>query len=248
MKPWLAWVALLALTLSACQHRPVRSPLAQWSPSSNYDVRKPRLIVLHATEMQSATAALAVLKTQNASGRVSAHYLIAESGRIIQLVGDEQRAWHAGAGRWHGINDLNSVSIGIELDNDGSEAFAPEQLRALIALLHDLCQRHGISKQAVIGHGDLAPTRKRDPSAKFPWQQLYQAGFGIWYAEPMPEPPSGFDAVLALSAIGYDTRDLAAAVRAFHRHFRAMETDAEALDAIDAKILFQLSQASIGIR
>ncbi len=241
----LAWLVLLVVALSACQHRPVRSPLAEWSPSSNFDVRKPRLIVLHATEMSSATAALNVLKTQNASGRVSAHYLIAESGHITQLVGDESRAWHAGAGRWQGINDLNSVSIGIELDNDGNEAFAPEQIRALVTLLADLCQRHGISKQAVIGHGDLAPTRKRDPSAKFPWQQLAEAGFGLWYPEILAEPPSGFDAHLALAAIGYDTRDLAAAVRAFHRHFRAMESDGEALDAIDAKILFQLSQNRI---
>lgn len=245
MKPWLACSVLLLLALSACQHRPVRSPLAEWSPSPNHDVRKPRLIVLHATEMQSASAALKVLKTQNASGRVSAHYLIAENGHITQLVSDDRRAWHAGAGRWRGINDLNSVSIGIELDNDGSEAFAPEQMRALTALLDDLCQRHGISKQAVIGHGDLAPTRKRDPSAKFPWQQLYQAGFGLWYQEPLPEPPVGFDAVMALAAIGYDTRDLPAAVRAFHRHFRAMETDADALDAMDARILFQLSLNSV---
>jgi N-acetyl-anhydromuramyl-L-alanine amidase AmpD len=226
------------LLLVGCVHQAPRNPMAQWSPSSNFDERRPRLIVLHATEMSSAEAALRVLKTENSGGRVSAHYLIAEDGRIFQLVSDSKRAWHAGGGRWRGINDLNSVSLGIELDNDGNEDFAPAQMAALKKLLADLCTRHGIPRDAIIAHGDMAPTRKRDPSARFPWQELWQAGFGVWYAPELPEPPAGFDAVLALSAFGYDTRDLPAAVKAFTRRFRGEEHDV--LDDTDRRILYDL--------
>lgn len=232
------YVLIMALLSTGCLHQPKHNPLAEWSPSENFDERRPRLIVLHATEMNSAEAALRVLKTENSGGRVSAHYLIAEDGRIFQLVSDSKRAWHAGGGRWRGINDLNSVSLGIELDNDGSEDFAPAQITALKKLLADLCERHAIPRDAIIAHGDMAPTRKRDPSARFPWQELWQAGFGVWYAPALPEPPAGFDAVLALQAFGYDTRDLPAAVKAFTRRFRGEERDV--LDDTDRRILYDL--------
>ena len=231
-------LTLPLLMLAACVHQAPRNPMAQWAPSENFDERRPRLIVLHATEMDSAEAALRVLKTENSGGRVSAHYLIAEDGRIFQLVSDSKRAWHAGGGRWRGINDLNSVSLGIELDNDGTEAFKPVQMAALKNLLADLCTRHAIPRDAVIAHGDMAPTRKRDPSVRFPWQELWQAGFGVWYAADLPEPPPEFDAVLALQTFGYDTRDLPAAVRAFSRRFRGEEH--EVLDAADRRILYDL--------
>lgn len=233
-----ACLLITIVLLSSCAVTPVRNPIAEWSPSQNFDQRKPRLIVIHATEMQSAEAALAVLKSQNSAGRVSAHYLIADTGKIFQLVDDQQRAWHAGAGRWRGLNDLNSVSIGIELDNDGTEAFQANQIQALITLLNDLCIRWDIPRTAIIGHADLAPTRKSDPSVLFPWQTLAQAGFGVWFSQPLSEPPESFDAVLGLRALGYDTRDLPAAVRAFHRHFRGMESDV--LDEVDRMILFDL--------
>ena len=232
------YALIMALLSTGCLHQPKHNPLAEWSPSENFDERRPRLIVLHATEMSSAEAALRVLKTENSGGRVSAHYLIAEDGRIFQLVSDSKRAWHAGGGRWRGINDLNSVSLGIELDNDGSEDFAPAQITALKKLLADLCERHAIPRDAIIAHGDMAPTRKRDPSARFPWQELWQAGFGVWYAPALPEPPAGFDAVLALQAFGYDTRDLPAAVKAFTRRFRGEERDV--LDDTDRRILYDL--------
>ena len=231
-------LTLPLLMLAACVHQAPRNPMAQWAPSENFDERRPRLIVLHATEMDSAEAALRVLKTENSGGRVSAHYLIAEDGRIFQLVSDSKRAWHAGGGRWRGINDLNSVSLGIELDNDGTEAFKPAQMAALKTLLADLCTRHAIARDAVIAHGDMAPTRKRDPSVRFPWQELWQAGFGVWYAAELPEPPAEFDAVLALQTFGYDTRDLPAAVKAFSRRFRGEEH--EVLDVIDRRILYDL--------
>ena len=228
------------LVLSACAVTPAKNPLAQWSPSQNFDIRKPRLIVIHQTEMESAEAALKVLHSQNAQGRVSAHYLIANNGKLYQLVEDKQRAWHAGVGSWQGITDINSVSIGIELDNNGSEPFEERQILSLIRLLADLCTRFNIPRDAIIGHADLAPARKSDPSRHFPWQRLAQAGFGQWYDENLVEVPPNFDAILALKALGYDTGDLPAAVRAFHRHYRGIET--ESLDSEDNKILFNLQK------
>jgi N-acetylmuramoyl-L-alanine amidase len=239
MKAYFVNVSLLTiLLLSGCAIAPVGNSLAEWSPSKNFDERKPRLIVIHATEMDNAQSALLVLKSQNNTGRVSAHYLITDTGKIVQLVDDQQRAWHAGAGRWRGFNDINSISIGIELDNDGIEAFQPLQIQALIKLLDDLCRRWDIPRTAIIGHADLAPTRKSDPGVKFPWQELAQAGFGSWYSNSFTKPPENFDTELALRAFGYDTRDLPAAVRAFHRHFRGMESDT--LDEIDQMILYEL--------
>jgi len=232
---------LAAMLLAGCATAPpAKNPLAEWSPSDNYDVRLPRLIVIHATEMASADAALAVLKSRNASGRVSAHYLVTDQGRIIQLVEDSNRAWHAGAGRWRGMNDINSVSIGIELDNDGREPYPKAQIEALIALLSDLSRRYALQPSAVIGHSDMAPARKQDPGILFPWQRLAEAGFGVWYADDLPEPPADFDPVLALRAFGYDTRDLPAAVTAFKRRFRG--TEGNELDAFDARILYSLLQ------
>jgi N-acetylmuramoyl-L-alanine amidase len=231
---------LAALFLSGCMTAPQINPLAVWSPSGNFDDRKPRLIILHATEMDSTESALRVLKSQNPSGRVSAHYLISEDGRIFQLVEDTKRAWHAGAGRWQDMNDINSVSIGIELDNDGIEPFTNSQIAALIILLTDLSQRYGIPPKAVIGHADMAPTRKKDPGVLFPWRHLAEAGFGQWYAETLVEPPADFNAVLALQLIGYDTRNLPAAVTAYRRHFRGVEQGG--LDSEDRKILYDLTK------
>ncbi len=227
------------LVLSACTTpSSSKNPLAQWSPSPNFDTRKPRLIVIHQTEMESAEAALRTLHSQNPQGRVSAHYLIANNGKLYQLVDDTQRAWHAGVGSWQGITDINSISIGIELDNNGSEPFEERQILSLIRLLDDLCMRFNIPRDAIIGHADLAPSRKSDPSRHFPWQRLAQAGFGQWYGENLIEPPVNYDTVIALKSLGYDTGDLPAAVKAFHRHYRGIETDV--LDAEDSKILFDL--------
>ena len=226
------------LVLSACTVAPAKNPLAQWSPSPNYDTRKPRLIVIHQTEMENAEHALRVLHSQNPQGRVSAHYLIANNGKLYQLVEDNQRAWHAGVGSWQGVTDINSVSIGIELDNNGSEPFEERQILSLIRLLDDLCTRFNIPRDAIIGHADLAPSRKSDPSRYFPWQRLAQAGFGKWYDEKRSDAPENFDAVLALRALGYDTGNLPASVKAFHRHYRGIET--EVLDSEDSRILFNI--------
>ena len=250
-------LALSATLLSACAHAPLRSPLAAWSPSPNHDARQAQLIVLHHTQMDSFDEALATLKSANDHGRVSAHYLIAEDGRIVQLVDERARAWHAGAGRWGVLSDLNDASIGIELDNDGSEPFAEAQIDALIRLLDDLCTRLALPRTAVIAHADLAPTRKADPSAQFPWARLAAAGFGEWPRAEAPPAPEGFDPVLALALLGYDTSNLPAALAAFRRRFRGMETAPTpvgsdkgavtvAFDDEDRRLLFDLQQQRLG--
>ena len=203
---------------------PFNSPLATWQASENFDPRKPQLIIIHHTNMGSLAEALHTLQTANPFGRVSAHYLIGRNGEILQLVADNQRAWHAGVARWAGRTDLNSASIGIELDNDGSTPFTNAQIAALISLLKDLTTRLGIEPHQIWGHSDIAPARKDDPNKYFPWAELAEAGFGLWPKNTNSPVPEHFDPWLALALIGYDLSDKPAAVVAFHRHYFATET------------------------
>lgn len=230
--------ALLAL-LTACGHAPPRNPLAGWVPSPNQDVRRPNLIVIHFTEQESVQQSLDTLRGRNSGGPVSAHYLIGADGTRYQLVSDERRAWHAGAGSWGPFTDLNSASIGIELDNDGKSPFAEAQVQSLLLLLDDLCTRLRIPRSQIIGHQDLAPTRKPDPGPLFPWKRLADAGFGRWPAADAPPAPDGFDPWTALHLIGYPLDDRAATVRAFRNHFRGQ--GGTELDAEDLRILHALA-------
>lgn len=238
----MAWkhaaLALIALLLAACAHAP-RNPMAQWVPSSNYNERRPTLIVIHYTEQDSVAQSLRTLRTRNSGGRVSAHYLIGDDGALYQLVSDEHRAWHAGAGSWGTISDVNSASIGIEIDNDGNEPFTEPQIATLLRLLDDLCTRHDIPRTNIIGHADMAPTRKIDPGRLFPWQRLAEAGFGRWPAADRGPAPPGFDPMLALRLLGYPLDDPAAAIRAFHLHYRGIDTTT--LDDEDANVLHALT-------
>ncbi|URX63461.1 N-acetylmuramoyl-L-alanine amidase [Luteibacter anthropi] len=237
-------VATLLLVLAGCASAPLKAPqrsaLAQWSPSPNFNARKAQFIVLHHTSTVNAAEALKVLKSRNSGGPVSAHYLVEANGHIDQLVDDADRAWHAGAARWGDQTDLNSSSIGIELDNDGVAPFTQPQIQALISLLNDLTTRLGIPKQAVIGHGDIAPGRKTDPSVRFPWATLARYGFGLWPDQPLIPAPPGFDSLAAMRLVGYDVSNPRAAIVAFHRHYRAMESDT--LDEQDASILYALQR------
>lgn len=245
-------LAALAFTLlSACGHVPqsARNPIAEWVPSPNFDQRRPQLIVVHATEQQSAAASLDTLRTRNNKGPVSAHYLIGDDGRIYQLVADVDRAWQAGAGRWGTLTELNSASIGIEIDNARGEPYTEAQIVALLRLLDDLTTRWSIPKSQVIGHSDLAPRRKVDPGALFPWQRLADAGFGLWPRGELRDPPPGFDPWLAMAAVGYPLDDRAAVVRAFHRHYRGRDEGDDpdvAFDAEDLRILRSLAEQRVG--
>jgi len=232
------YLLLPLLWLAGCTPMPARNPMAHWVESPNHDARRPILIVLHFTNQHSVERSLHTLRTANSGGPVSAHYLIGDDGDIYQLVADEQRAWHAGPGRWGTITDVNSVSIGIELDNDGASPFAPAQIDSLLRLLGDLTKRWRIPSTQVIGHEDLAPARKDDPGAHFPWQQLADAGYGLWPRGTLVDPPAGFDPWMALGLIGYPLDDRAAAVRSFHHHFRG--TEGSTFDAQDLRLLYAL--------
>jgi N-acetylmuramoyl-L-alanine amidase len=136
------------------------------------------MVVLHYTAMKTAQAALDRLCDPKAE--VSAHYLISETGQVWQLVPEHKRAWHAGAGQWGDVSDVNSRSIGIELANPGDCPFPEPQMAALEVLLADVLARWGIPPKAVIGHSDMAPDRKQDPGHRFDWQRLARQGLSIW--------------------------------------------------------------------
>jgi N-acetylmuramoyl-L-alanine amidase len=152
--------------------------LAIWHPSPNFGPRlggiDPHLIVLHYTGMATAQAALERLC--DPEHRVSSHYLIDGAGKTYQLVEEDMRAWHAGAGAWGGCHDVNSASVGIELDNPGPLARYPDfsqvQMTALVGLIHEIQSRWNIGPSGVIGHSDMAPGRKFDPGPSFDWQML----------------------------------------------------------------------------
>ena len=232
-------IAACAFALAACQTTAPRNPMARWVPSDNFDTRRAQVIVVHYTEQDSVQRSLDTLRTRNSGGRVSAHYLVGDDGAIYQLVADDDRAWHAGAGRWGTIHELNSASIGIEIDNDGSEPFSEPQVAALVRLLDDLTTRHRIPKTEVIGHSDLAPGRKIDPGPLFPWKRLFDAGFGIWPDADAPPPPADFDPVDALRLIGYSVDDLEAMIHAYRMRFRG--DNGKTLDAEDLRILHALT-------
>lgn len=158
-------------------------------PSANFGERRggvtPDLVVIHYTAMQTAEAALERLCAPEFE--VSSHYLIDDRGRIFRLVDEAQRAWHAGAGQWGDVTDINSRSIGIELANCGSVPFAAAQLDALDALLADVLARYSIAPARVIAHADMAPERKVDPGPRFDWRRLARQGLSVWPDVPMLE-------------------------------------------------------------
>jgi len=137
--------------------------------------------VIHYTAMETAQAALKTLC--NPETEVSAHYLIAADGEVMSLVPEALRAWHAGAGRWGAVTDVNSRSIGIELANDGYSPFAASQMDALTELLQGIRARWDIRQERVIGHSDMAPGRKIDPGRRFDWRRLAVEGLSVWPEE-----------------------------------------------------------------
>ena len=229
-------------------------------PSPNHGPRRdgvrPDIIVLHYTEMASAEAAVRWL-CDPASG-VSAHYCIAADGRLIAMVEETRRAWHAGVSSWDGTRDVNSRSIGIELDSPGHApgppVFPAGQIASLVALIAGIRERWPVPRRNVVAHSDVAPLRKRDPGECFPWRTLAVAGHAL-FVLPQPgrteEGPPGIPALRAsLAACGYDIAPtgpvddaLDAVVTAFHRRFipenvghPADATTAATADAVAAEV------------
>jgi N-acetylmuramoyl-L-alanine amidase len=225
------------------------SPLVgEIRPAANYDERRdgrePEILLLHYTGMESTEAACARLV--GAEAQVSCHYVVLEDGRILQLVPEARRAWHAGLSSWEDETDVNSRSIGVEIANVGHDFGYPDfpdaQIDAVIALARDICARRGVRPERVLAHSDVAPQRKIDPGEKFPWDRLAAAGVGHW-VPPAPleddrglaegeegEPVEELQTLLSLYGYGVDIHgrydaNTAAVVRAFQRHFRPARID-----------------------
>jgi N-acetylmuramoyl-L-alanine amidase len=219
------------------------------APSPNFDSRRapPDMMVLHYTGMQTAEGAVARLRDPSAA--VSAHYVVDEDGRILRLVPEERRAWHAGKGEWQGETDCNAASIGIEIVNPGHEfgyrPFPDIQIAAVTALVADVRSRWTIPDARIIAHSDLAPERKQDPGELFPWKTLAAAGHGLWF-EPAPERIAALGPDLTvgdeglgvivmragLHRLGYGLKpggsydeDTRLTVEAFQRHWRPARVD-----------------------
>jgi N-acetylmuramoyl-L-alanine amidase len=228
--------------------KPDSACVAKVHPSPNHGERKdgmrPSSLVLHYTGMADGPSALHQLC--NPLAQVSCHYFVFEDGRILQLVPEERRAWHAGAGCWQGERDMNSASIGIEIVNPGHDhgytPFPDVQIEAVTALSLDIIQRWSIRPDRVIAHSDMAPKRKRDPGELFPWDRLAADGVGHW-VEPHPIASGRFfqrgeegmpiEALQAMLALyGYDLPVTGVfdemtefVVIAFQRHFRPGRVD-----------------------
>ena len=224
-------------------------PGADVRVSPNFGPRRagatPSIILLHYTGMENGESAEAWLC--NPKPEVSSHYVVHENGRIVQLVREAERAWHAGAGSWQENADINSASVGIEIVNPGHEFgytdFPDAQVAAVVALCRGIIRRHSIAPEKVLAHSDTAPGRKVDPGEKFPWVRLHEAGVGH-FVEPVPisdegmiltggcvgKPVKELQSMLAVYGYGleitgnYDeaTRKV---VAAFQRHFRPDRVD-----------------------
>ncbi len=209
-------------------------------PSPNHDARPDGapvdMLILHYTGMASGAAAIARLRDPEA--KVSAHYVVEEDGRILRLVPEDRRAWHAGVSHWRGATGLNARSIGIEVVNPGHEhgyrPFPALQMAALCDLCLDILARHPIPPRHVLAHSDIAPDRKEDPGELFDWEGLARNGVGLW---PTAEGCAKGDPATLLAAIGYRTDlPLPVLLRAFQRHWRPERVDGIADDATLARL------------
>lgn len=199
--------------------------MTDWT-SPNYDDRPAGaaidMLVFHYTGMMSAVDALERLCDKES--KVSAHYLIDEDGTVHQLIGEQHRAWHAGVSHWRGETDTNARSIGIEMVNPGHEfgyrPFPDEQMTAAVSLAVEILGRYPIPPRNVVGHSDVAPTRKTDPGEFFDWKGLSEKGVGLWPGEADMLDMDADRLAQMLSDFGYDIADFSSALKAFQRHFR----------------------------
>jgi N-acetylmuramoyl-L-alanine amidase len=227
----------LARTIQQVPLKDSLSNIGEWVGTTNFNLRKPNFVIIHHTAQNSCDQTLKTFTTS--ATEVSAHYVICRNGTVHHILNDYLRAWHGGAARWGNVTDINSSSIGIELDNNGNEPFPEAQVKSLIELLGNLKKAYNIPSSNFIGHADIAPTRKVDPSRFFPWKQLAQNNFGLWYSDTaVIKPTTDFKPIDALRIIGYDVRDSTAAIRAFRLHF--MQDTTTVLDEHAQKILFSL--------
>ncbi|MCZ4223850.1 N-acetylmuramoyl-L-alanine amidase [Pedobacter rhodius] len=209
----------------------------QWIGSVNFGIRKPNFVIIHHTAQDSLNQTIKTFHSTKAG--TSAHYVISRDGKVVHMVNDYLRANHAGVSKWGKDTDLNSSSIGIELDNNGiGDVWQDAQINSLIKLLATLKKTYNIPTANFIGHADIAPGRKNDPK-NFPWKKLADKGFGFWYDEVLKNPPADFDTEKALKYIGYNTANLPAAIEAFKIHF--IQSDiTKTLTPVDILVLYNV--------
>lgn len=202
-------------------------------------MRRPNYVVIHHTAQKSCEQTLTTFTL--ARTQVSSHYVICEDGTVHHMLNDLLRGHHAGVSKWGNASDLNSSSIGIELDNDGYETFSEPQINSLLQVLGRLKKAYNIPTANFIGHADIAPGRKVDPNRNFPWEKMSREGFGYWYDTTGITVPDHFDPVLALRIIGYDVKNEKNAIQSFKIHFVQKDT-LNVITDTDRKILFDLSR------
>ena len=208
-----------------------------WVGTTNFGMRKPNFVIIHHTAQNSCEQTLKTFTTTQS--QVSAHYVICKDGTVHHMLNDYLRAFHAGVSKWGNNTDINSSSIGIEIDNNGSEKFTDEQINSLLTLLANLKKTYGIPAANFIGHSDVAPGRKVDPNIYFPWKTLSQNGFGLWQDEALPQMvDSSFNYLQALRIIGYNIKDTSSAISSFKRHF--MQDPTKKINEEDRKVLLNL--------
>jgi N-acetylmuramoyl-L-alanine amidase len=209
----------------------------EWIGSVNFGIRKPNFVVIHHTAQDSLAQTIKTFFSTKAG--TSAHYVISRDGKVVHMVNDYLRANHAGVSKWGKDTDLNSSSIGIELDNNGlTDPWPDAQMNSLLKLLVTLKKTYGIPTANFIGHADIAPKRKNDPK-NFPWKKLADKGFGYWYDDVLKNPPLDFNTEMALKYIGYDTSNLPAAITAFKIHF--IQSDiTPTLTPVDILVLYNV--------
>lgn len=212
---------------------------SEWVGSTNFGIRKANYVVIHFTAQDSVQQTIRTFTIKRTE--VSAHYVIGKDGKVYHMVNDYLRSNHAGLGKWGSVTDMNSISLGIEIDNNGSEPFTDAQIKSLLQLLAQLKKAYNIPAANFIGHQDFAPARKPDPGPLFPWKLLAQNGFGYWSDDALELAPPNFDYKTALRLIGYDTSDLNAAIIAFKRHF-VQDNNTAQLSQLDLNVLYNVYQ------
>lgn len=208
-----------------------------WVGTTNFSLRKPNFVVIHHTAQNSCDQTLKTFTLPRT--QVSAHYVICREGFVYHMLHDNLRAHHAGLGKWGNVSDMNSSSIGIEIDNNGSEPFTDAQMNSLIQLLDRLKRAYNIPQANFIGHMDWAPGRKVDPSRQFSWETLAEKGFGYWYDTTSVNVPVDFNAMQALRIIGYNINKPDIAIQSYKIHWAPQDTT-KVINEMDKKILVDL--------
>ena len=207
-----------------------------WVGTTNFGMRKPSFVILHHTAQNSCEQTLKTFTLEKTE--VSAHYVICKDGTVHHMLNNYLRAWHAGNSKWGNATDINSLSIGIEIDNNGKDSFSLAQINSLEGLLAGLKNEFSIPAANFIGHLDIAPGRKVDPNPSFPWEDLANKGYGLWYNDTTNLIlPVDFNSDLALRIIGYNIEKPQAAMQSFRLHFLASQKKGD-FDPEELKVLY----------